>query len=123
MRESGSVSVILIASVAIIAVMIPAFADLGAIVTARARAHNAADAAALAAVQEIARGGDAPDTAGNYASLNGAVLTTLSFDSKSATVSVTVDPGRLSVERLGIHVGSIQGRGKAELIGLGDKDY
>lgn len=123
MKESGSVSVILIAIVAAIAVMIPAFADMGAIVIARARAHNAADAAALAAAQEIARGGDAPDAAGKYASLNGAGLTALTLNGESATASVSVDPGRLSVEKLGIHVGLVQGRGKAELIAVGDRDY
>jgi secretion/DNA translocation related TadE-like protein len=122
-KESGSVSIILVAIVSMTAVLIPAFMDMGSIVTARARAHSAADAAALAAAQEMARGGDAEDSAGKYASLNGAELTAISVDEESATVSVTVNPGRLYVERFGIPAVSVQGRGKAEVIWLGDKDY
>lgn len=123
MKESGSVSVILVAIISIVAIMIPAFVDMGAITTARARAHNAADAAALAAAQEIIRGGDVRNVADKYASLNGARLMAVNIDEESATVAVTVDPGRLYVERLGITVNPVPGRGKAELIGFGDIDY
>jgi hypothetical protein len=65
-------------------------ARLGGAVDRRSRARTAADAAALACAAD----GDA--TAGDLARRNGAVLTSVSIDGASCTVSVQVGDERAS---------------------------
>ena len=76
--ERGSVSVIVGGVVAIMIVLTLGAADLGAALIARERAHAAADAAALAAAQELAMpSGSLPQIqAADYAERNGASLIT-----------------------------------------------
>jgi secretion/DNA translocation related TadE-like protein len=66
--------------------------DLGRAVMARARAQTAADAAALAAAQEIAlpAGAQPVDVARRFARENGATLTSCSCDSGSTEAVVVV---------------------------------
>lgn len=123
MRESGSVSVLTVVAVTMLLVMVPAVIDMGVVVKARAKAHNAADAAALAAAQELVGGGDPSAAAVKYAAMNGAEVTGLSFGSESVTVTASVDCRLVFVDRLGIKVGPVRGQGKAELIDVAGLDY
>lgn len=92
--ERGSVSVIIAGVVAIMIVLTLGVADLGTALIARERAHAAADAAALAAAQELAMpSGSLPQIeAADYAGRNGASLLTCACDvgTQEALVSVSV---------------------------------
>ena len=85
--------------VAIMIVLTLGAADLGTALIARVRAHAAADAAALAAAQELAMpSGSLPQLqAADYASRNGASLLSCACDigSQEALVSVSVTIGHL----------------------------
>ena len=75
--ERGSVSIVVAAMMAAIVVLALGAADVARVFTVASRAQTAADAAALAAAQELALpGGEATPTeiAGSYALRNGAVL-------------------------------------------------
>jgi secretion/DNA translocation related TadE-like protein len=76
--ERGSVSVILAAGILVVLILVLGVADLGRVLLARSRARTAADAAALAAAQELAipSGRDPSVLAGRYAHANGAELST-----------------------------------------------
>jgi secretion/DNA translocation related TadE-like protein len=76
-RERGSVSVVLAAAILVVLVLTMGAADLGRVLVARSHARTAADAAALAAAQELAlpTGGDPAAIAADYAARNGAGLT------------------------------------------------
>lgn len=123
MKESGSVSVLTVAAVTMLLIMVPAVVDMGVVVMARAKAHNAADAAALAAVQELVGGGDPASAAAKYAAMNNAKVNGLSFENDSVTVTATVDCRLVFVDRFGIKVGPVRGQGKAELIDVAGLDY
>ena len=107
--ERGSVSVIIGGVVAIMIVLTLGAADLGTALIARERAHAAADAAALAAAQELAMpSGSLPQIqAADYAERNGATVVTCSCEPGSweAVVQVSVSirhlflfPGTHAVE-------------------------
>ncbi len=98
--ERGSVSIVVVALMAVALVLSMGAADLARVLTGAARAQTAADAGALAAAQELAVGssGSAPgDLAAEYAGRNGAVLTSCSCDAggTEAVVTVTVQVGAL----------------------------
>jgi secretion/DNA translocation related TadE-like protein len=98
--ERGSVSIVVVALMAVALVLAMGAADLARVLTGAARAQTAADAAALAAAQELAVGssGSAPgDLAAEYAGRNDAVLTACSCDAggTEAVVTVTVQVGAL----------------------------
>ena len=90
--ERGSVTVVAAAMMAIVAVLTLACADLAHVLVARANAQSAADAAALAAVQELAlpSGSSACALAAEYASRNAASLETCDPGAASAEVFVEV---------------------------------
>jgi secretion/DNA translocation related TadE-like protein len=97
--ECGSISVILAAGILVALVLVLGVADLGRVLVARSRARTAADAAALAAAQELAlpSGRDPSTVAKQYAVANGAELSTCvcvagTFE---ATVEVRVPAGDL----------------------------
>jgi secretion/DNA translocation related TadE-like protein len=99
-RNDGSVTVVAAAVMAMLVVLSMGVADVGHALVARERARTAADAAALAAVAELAfpTGADASAIAGEYASRNGAQLLSCACvpGSLEATVSVSVEiPGFL----------------------------
>ena len=100
-RERGSVSIVVVALMAMALVLAMGAADLARVLTGAARAQTAADAAALAAAQELASasnaGVDPTDIAAVYAERNGAVLTSCSCDAggSEAVVAVTVQVGAL----------------------------
>lgn len=108
MGERGSVSIVVAAIVAMALVLIAGAADLGRVLGAKAQARTAADAAALAAVQELAlpTNLDPAAVAADYASRNGAVLVSCSCAAgttdATVEVAVTVDafilfPGQRTV--------------------------
>ena len=92
--QRGSVSVIIGGVVAITIVLTLGAADLGTALIARERAHAAADAAALAAAQELAMpSGSLPQIqAADYADRNGASLLTCACEpgSREALVRVSI---------------------------------
>jgi Flp pilus assembly protein TadG len=97
--ERGSVSIVVVALMAVALVLAIGVADLARVLTRAARARTAADAAALAAVQELALPSDLEpvDLAATYAERNGAVLTACSCEAggTEAVVTVTVQVGSL----------------------------
>ena len=98
-REGGSASVVVAAIVAMVVVLALGAADVARVIAAAGRAQTAADAAALAAAQELAiTSGLVPqDVAAEYATLNGAALVdcVCAAGTFEANVEVRVDVGDL----------------------------
>jgi secretion/DNA translocation related TadE-like protein len=91
--ERGSVSVFMVAAIALAAVLMAGIARLGGAAGQRARADSAADAAALAAADQLALGhggGAATDAARSVAAANGARLTACTCDGTAAEVAVVI---------------------------------
>lgn len=99
--QRGSVSVVLAAGLAAALVMTMGVADLAKVLAARSRARTAADAAALAAAQELAlaTGADPAQLAADYAARNGAELVdcTCAVGALDASVEVRAGAGDLLV--------------------------
>lgn len=97
--ERGSVSIVLASSLLIVLVLAMGTADLGRALVARSHARTAADAAALAAAQELAvpSGLDPAAVAAEYVGANDAVLVTCRCvaGTSEAIVEVTVEVGDL----------------------------
>jgi secretion/DNA translocation related TadE-like protein len=97
--ERGSVTVVAAAVLAMALVLALGGADLARTLIAQARGQTAADAAALAAAQELAvpRGLDPAEMAQDYAERNGGQIVTCDCDSgaSEATVEVRVPVGPL----------------------------
>ncbi len=75
-NERGSVSVVIAAVVLLVLVVSVGLTDVARVVVARSHARTAADAAALAAAQELAlpSGADPAEIAATYAAHNDAIL-------------------------------------------------
>jgi secretion/DNA translocation related TadE-like protein len=97
--QRGSVTIVLVAMLGVVVLLAMGLADVGAVLGAAARAQDAADAAALAAAQEIAMpsGRSPTDVAAEYAARNGTEVTACACDPASfeATVTVRAAVGRL----------------------------
>ena len=97
--ERGSVSVLLAAGILVVLVLVLGVTDLGRVLIARSKARTAADAAALAAADELAlpTGADPAALAAEYAKRNGADLTacTCTVGTFEAVVMVEVTTGDL----------------------------
>ena len=93
--ERGSASIVVAALLAAAVVMALGAADVGRVLVQQARAQTAADAAALAAAQELAMpsGRRPEDLARDYAAANGAVLTACTCPIGGAEAVVEVDVG------------------------------
>jgi len=97
-RERGSVSILMLTGTLLFTLSALAVADLGSMLYARARAQQAADAAALAAVAQQApildQGSDPEGAARETAERNGAELLDCGCDvgTTDATVEVAVTP-------------------------------
>jgi secretion/DNA translocation related TadE-like protein len=92
--QRGSVTVVTAAIAGVMMVLTLGAADLGKVLISRERAHAAADAAALAAAQELALGSGATTPAlqaADFAGRNGAVLTSCVCDRGTLEAIVTVD--------------------------------
>src|SRR3954469_21418118 len=106
MNERGSVTVLMVAGVALAAVLIVGVARVGGAAARRARADNAADAAALAAADALALGkgtSAAVHDAVSTAAANGARLVRCECEGTAAEVVVVVEPG------------AVHGRARAEV--------
>jgi cell wall-associated NlpC family hydrolase len=106
--ERGSVSIIVVGCMALIAVLCVFTADVGMYLSARQQAQNAADAAALAAVQEsfplFATGAGPESAARKYASANSAAIESVAVmdGGQRVEVKASVHPPSLIIRRLGI---------------------
>jgi secretion/DNA translocation related TadE-like protein len=91
--QRGSVSVVAAVTIAVIAALTMSCADLARALVAVGRADTAADAAALAAAQELAApSGSAPaSVAAEYAERNGATLVECSCEAGSSEALVAVE--------------------------------
>ena len=91
-RERGSVSIVVAAVVAALVVLAMGASDLARVLVVAARAQTAADAAALAAAQELAVPTDTEpvDSATAFAASNGATLVSCDCGSGTFTAEVTV---------------------------------
>jgi secretion/DNA translocation related TadE-like protein len=89
--DTGSVSVVIAAVAAMVLVLVMGAVDVGKVLAARDRAQTAADAAALAAAQELAvtPGTDPSGVASRYAALNGAIVTAFTWTGSDAEVTVS----------------------------------
>ena len=99
-HERGSVTIVVAAMMAVIVMLALGAADVARVFTVASRAQTAADAAALAAAQELAMpvGGRAPsELAASYAAGNGAALEACSCEKGTfaADVEVSVSAGPL----------------------------
>ena len=97
--QRGSVSVLLAAGILAVLVLVLGITDVGRVLVARSKARTAADAAALAAADELAlpTGADPAALAAEYATRNGADLTacTCTAGTFEAVVMVEVTTGDL----------------------------
>ena len=97
--EHGSITVVAAAVIALVAVLTMGAADVGKALVARERAQAAADAAALAAAQELVMptGRTPAELAAEYASRNGATLAscTCASGTTQAVVETRVVVGAL----------------------------
>jgi len=97
--DRGSVTVVLAATLPVVLVLAMGTADLGRTLVARSRARAAADAAALAAAQELAipTGADPAELAREYAARGGGEMTACTCEAGSfeAVVDVQVSVGDL----------------------------
>jgi secretion/DNA translocation related TadE-like protein len=93
MGERGSVSLVVAATLAFGAVLAAFSADLSRVTVGRARAQSAADAAALAAAQQLIRPSDRTpaEVAAEYAERGGAELASCRCEPGSTEVVVTVE--------------------------------
>ena len=91
--QRGSVSLVVAASLAFGAVLAAFSADLSRVVVGRARAQSAADAAALAAAQELVRPSSRSpaEVAADYAERDGATLISCLCEGASMEAVVTVE--------------------------------
>jgi secretion/DNA translocation related TadE-like protein len=98
-EERGSVTVVTAGVIALLVVITMGAADVGHALVARAHAEQAADAAALAAAQEMAfsTGREPSAVAAEYAERNGAALTACvcAAGATEAFVDVSVPVGSL----------------------------
>jgi secretion/DNA translocation related TadE-like protein len=89
--ERGSVSVVLVAAIGAALVCTMGVADVGRVLVERSHAEAAADAAALAAAQDLAlASGDPAADAARFAGENGTVLIDCSCAPDAAEAVVTV---------------------------------
>jgi secretion/DNA translocation related TadE-like protein len=120
--QDGSITVVAAAVIAVVVVATMGVADVGKALVARTHAQATADAAALAAAQELAIAtGRAPSAwAADYAGRNGATLTSCRCvaGSTEAVVSVRVPVGRLLLLP-GSHSVSASARAVLDLPGSG----
>jgi secretion/DNA translocation related TadE-like protein len=103
--QRGSASIVVAALLALAVVLSLGAADLGRVLVRVARAQTAADAAALAAAQELAvPGGRRPkEVAAEYATANGAALRSCAcpIGGVDAVVEVAIEVGGLLIARDG----------------------
>lgn len=95
--------------------LVPAVADIGTVLAARADAQSAADAASLAAMQEYLLEGDVNQAASEFALKNGCSVSGVSIGDRYVIVTVSKRPSLLFAGKLGIQAPLAEAQGKAEL--------
>lgn len=119
--EQGNITVVTAAVLALSLVLLLFLADIGLFFAARSGAQNAADAAALAAVQQsfflFNSGGEAEASARELAEVNGAKLKSIDIlrNGEKVEVEVSVKPQSLMLGRMGIMPGELGARAAAEI--------
>jgi Flp pilus assembly protein TadG len=113
--QRGNVTVLTASIACMMLGLIPGLAGIGSFLTARAQAQTAADAAALAAVQELLADGDARQAASDYAALNRGCVNDISIGEDYVLVSAEVDVSLPFLRAISVIPKSVQARGKAEL--------
>jgi Flp pilus assembly protein TadG len=98
-------------------------AGLGSYNEAVLKAGNAADAAALAAMQEQVTGGDPRQAASEYAAANGAKLVGFRSDGESVTVTVRKSAGGEIAGFADVAIPAAVVSGKAELKDFDDREF
>jgi secretion/DNA translocation related TadE-like protein len=89
--ERGSVTVIAAGVIVVVLVCTMGVADVGRVLAERSRAQTAADAAALAAAQDLAvSDGDPAADAASFATMNGADLVSCTCDAGTSEALVQV---------------------------------
>jgi len=120
-NQAGSASVVMMACVALVIVLCLFMADVGLFLAAKQMAQNAADAAALAAVQQafplFATGEEPRPAATRLASMNGATVEDIEVSpgGERVQVEVAVKPRSLILKRLGMEPGDATARAAAEV--------
>ncbi|MCJ7744959.1 MAG: C40 family peptidase [Actinobacteria bacterium] len=120
-NQSGSISLVLMACIVLVLVLSIFAADVGFYLAAKHQAQNAADAAALAAVQQafplFATGDEPQPAAKRFASANGASLDSIEVapGGERVQVEVAVKPHSLMLRKLGIGPGKVKARAAAEV--------
>jgi cell wall-associated NlpC family hydrolase len=119
--EEGNATVTAVGCIVLIAVFALFTADVGIYLSARGRAKDAADASALAAVQEsfplFATGTGPRAAAERYARSNGASLDDIEVSRGGERVEVEVytEPGSLLLDKLGAWPRKVSARSAAEI--------
>lgn len=119
--QRGGVSLLACACIAVLLLLGLLAADFGMFLSARQRAQNAADAAALAAVQEafplLSSGADPRERAGELASMNGARLDGIEMSRAGERVQVEVSTEfrSMALRSLGVGPERVSARAAAEV--------
>ena len=120
-HQRGGVSILFFAVLAVVLMLCLLAADVGMFLLAKQRAQNAADAAALAAVQEafplLSSGGDPREKAGALASVNGGRLEEIDISGAAdrVQVKVSIEFRSLILRPLGIGPGRVEASAAAEV--------
>lgn len=122
-HEKGSVTILTLAFVALLLLFVPVIIDVGLLLDTHVQLQNAADAAALAAMQEFFLGGSHGAAAQTYARLNGAQLVDLKVFTDSVIAKTQKVPRLIFVPHFGVKIPELSAVGKAELKDVQDQDY
>lgn len=119
--EEGSAALLVLSGALVVMVVLLALADIGIFLMTRARAQVAADAAALAAAQELipGLGADPREQAAWFAQANGARLTSCecSFGERAALVRVESPARFILLSAAGVRNVTARARAEVELPG------
>lgn len=119
--ERGSITVVMFSCLALVAMLCLLVTDVGLYLKARNEAQNAADAAAIAAVQEsfplLGTGRSPEEAASRLSRANGAKLERLVVHGggERTEVTVSVQPRLLLLGRMGLSAGSATASAAAEV--------
>jgi uncharacterized membrane protein len=121
--EKGGITILTLVFVALLLLFVPVIIDTGILLNTHVQLQNAADAAALAAMQEFFLGGSYQTAAQTYARLNGTQLVDLKVFTDSVIAKTRKAPPLIFVNHFGIRVPDLTALGKAELKDVEDQTY
>ncbi len=111
----GNITVLAASFICLMLGLIPGLVGAGSFLTARARAQTAADAASLAAIQELLCGGDIYGAASEYAELNGGSVTRVESGEGYVVVSTEASVSLPLLNGISALPHTVGARSKAEL--------